>query len=1279
MKGQLGVLSVAALMFFSSITSIGPLRGYQKTDVESVGDLHQYLGLKNASRIVDLFNRLIERLSRMPVIGRFFGSGAQKASPGSRLFLKEGWEIRSSTQVKESGEIISTSGFKPEGWYPTSVPSTVLTALVKNGVYPDPYTGMNNMFIPDASDEYNERYNLAKYSYLPGDRNPWKDPYWFRTEFSLPRVEEHGYISLNFEGINYRADVWLNGHKVADSGSTVGMFRRFVFDVTDYANPGGNNCLAVEIYPLDHPRYPDDPTTISWPWTYHMNIWDEAQKENLDLVNNCLFGWDWAPPVRDRNMGIWQDVYVSITGPVAIRDPHVITDLPLPDTGHANVTVSAELVNTAGSVQKGVLRGMIGDIMFEKDVELGPGRTTEAIFSPEEYPQLIIDEPLLWWPNTYGEQNLYNLSLTFEIDGKISDESLTTFGIREITTEIPDGKSYRLFRVNGERVFCKGGNWVPDMALNTDRKKYYDEVHLAANANLNMIRVWGGGIVLPDDFYDACDRYGILVWQDFQGGNSMWPSDHDLWLKAASDTIKRLRNHPSLALWCGGNEGFMPEDLYYGLREILSELDTTRLYLPSSTDPGAGGLSSVPLYAREEGIMPMGVSSSRIGYMWREPEECFGQVQEIFMNEGPAPMLSSINSLRKFLPELEGEPYPQRVVDDRFGSAFKFDGWEDYVEVPSSPSLTLSGSFTISLWIKPEFLWRNQTALQKGDSYGLFEVRGDGCPYNVIYDPEGNQHRFDYAENRSWFENEWHHIAMVYTGDQVLNYVDGEISASHPYTAGLNASDDPLRLGTNLPYSFFRGMADEVRIYNDALSPGEVRELHDAPTKEIRPGNMVLRFDCEGDGLTAEDLSGYHNDGELKSTGAIPLPLTEDWGYHDFCDGNSKAISVFMKEARERFGDFTTVVDFVSRAQLMDADYRSVFEAWNSGMWDKTSGLLLWMLNPSWPSVTWQFYDWYLRPNAGYYYIKRACEPLHIQLNPGNLSVCVINTGREPREGLTATAEVYDLGMNLMSRNAMKVDVGADCYENIFRIKEPSNVPLYFVRLRLEDGNRAVSDNFYWLSPASDFTGLNVLQPVDLNVSAELEDKNGEFTVHVTIDNPTDSLAFFVNPSIIKGLHGEEVLPTYWSDNYFSILPGENESVTATFLAEDLDGNDIHLMIEGWNVEPREIALKHPAEPVTPKFEYGDFRAPADVDANEPFEVSVTITNTDTSGERITTAPLYLYVDDEPLSSARVGLAPGESREISFTTRLRGTGPHKVAVGDLLPRVVTVAPQRPET
>lgn len=293
------------------------------------------------------------------------------------LYLRE-WKLISSTRVPEDGAAISSEKFNDQEWLKVHVPTTVLRALVKENIYPDPHIGMNNFLIPDVSDAFNAAHDLLKYSHLPEKINPWKDPYWYRTTFKIPEDAKGRQIWLNFDGINYRADVWLNGTQIADSSETAGMFQRFKFNITDYIKTGTINYLTVKIYQTDHPGTPDPGTQF--------NVFGPTRGHSTDIFKDVTLklsgGWDCAPVVRDRNIGIYQNVFLSFTGPVDIRNPYIVTDLPLPDTTSADLTITAELVNISNITQAGLLKGridLINELEFPSYTKVLPGRIFEFI------------------------------------------------------------------------------------------------------------------------------------------------------------------------------------------------------------------------------------------------------------------------------------------------------------------------------------------------------------------------------------------------------------------------------------------------------------------------------------------------------------------------------------------------------------------------------------------------------------------------------------------------------------------------------------------------------------------------------------------------------------------------------------------------------------------------------------------------------------------------------------------------------------------------------------
>ena len=236
------------------------------------------------------------------------------------VVLHKGWQMKEEAICGDHGASFSQPGFSAtQGWYPTTVPATTQGTLIRQGVYPDPYIGLNNMQIPDACQKQNERYGLSKYSHLPGRENPWAKPYWFRSEFNLPADFKGQVVWLHLDGINYRADVWVNGKQVGDHENVAGMFERFRFNVTDVIHRDGANGIAVRVHPLDFCGDPVDEQLGGIVGGYGPNGGDAEILRNV--TQYCSIGWDWIAACRDRNVGIWQHVWLEGTGEVAVRDP----------------------------------------------------------------------------------------------------------------------------------------------------------------------------------------------------------------------------------------------------------------------------------------------------------------------------------------------------------------------------------------------------------------------------------------------------------------------------------------------------------------------------------------------------------------------------------------------------------------------------------------------------------------------------------------------------------------------------------------------------------------------------------------------------------------------------------------------------------------------------------------------------------------------------------------------------------------------------------------------
>jgi len=526
---------------------------------------------------------------------------------GDEMILKENWAIQSSADVEAQGADISTPSYEPVEWYPTTVPTTVLAALVKNGVYPDPYFGTNIESLPGFIGGRNRE--------MP-EESPFIVPWWYRTEFRLPAGYRDKNIWLHLPSINYKANIWLNGHLLADTTTIEGAYRLFDLDMTEYAVPGKTNCLALEIFP---PKGMD--LTITWV--------------------------DWNPTPPDRGMGIWYDVSIHGTGKVAVDHPHVITDLDLPSVDMAHLTVSTELTNADDNPVTGTLKGVIEEIEFSREVTLDPGETTEITFSPGQFPQLNISDPRLWWPHTVGPQNLYDMTLTFETGGKISDVKTQRFGIREITSYINrfDDKRTRVFQINGKDIVIRGGGYVEDMMLRPDNKNIETAIQYAKHMNLNALRMEAPRG--PDYIFDYCDEQGIMLmvgWcccSSWERWRRWTPHTADIAEASWKDEIIRLRNHPSVFNWLYGSDGPPPGQYEQRYIDVLNKYDGTRPYQSSATQDSSDIAGYTGLYM---GPYPK-------VYAYGTPSFWYGKLE---FNTEAAPageQIPPIESLRKMMPE----------------------------------------------------------------------------------------------------------------------------------------------------------------------------------------------------------------------------------------------------------------------------------------------------------------------------------------------------------------------------------------------------------------------------------------------------------------------------------------------------------------------------------------------------------------------------------------------------------------------------------------------------
>jgi len=840
-------------------------------------------------------------------------------SPVKQVKLTD-FELQSSFLISSSGEEISSPQYKSNVyWFPVKVPGTVLTGLVANGVYPDPYQGLNNMFIPDANDEFNKKYNLEQFSHIPNLPNPWSKPYWYRTVFAVPESDNGRHFQMIFKGINYRAAVWVNGKQIADSTQLSGMFAEYSLNVSGLIKPGQENVMAVRIYPLDYPGLPDTEQLTAL-GDFYLNGGPTGDiGKNVTML--CSVGWDWMPPVRDRNMGIWLPVYLRTSGGVTIASPRLVTDLPnLPDTSLAKISLNLTLINHSAAEETGKLTVTMtpenfkgSPVSFTKDVNIGGSKETVIDLNSDNTRELAVTNPSLWWPNGYGQPNLYRIRLQYANSNGISDDTTFLFGIRTVGTKTVDVNDItrRDFYVNGRRIHITGGAWVPDMMLNRDSLRYDYEFRLCRNSNINLVRIWGGGVTPCDEFWDAADRYGLLVWSDFwitgdtQGefkGSPDWPLEGDVFIKNVKSTILRIRNHPSLLVWTGGNEGHARKELYDVMRNSIITLDGTRPFIPSSS-----GFAKLP-----DG--------------W----------DRSWPDNAPTGVYS-------------GGPYTWKDPKDYYNRAIAARDWvfKDETGIPSQP------------------------------------------PYNIM--------------------------------------------------------------------------------------------------PKIIP-NLV--WDSK-----------------------LPFPLNNTWGYHDAATGNGRW-DLYYEDMVNRYGPPVSMEDFCDKMQLMNAmGYQGIFEAAGHKLND-IGGVMLWKLNAAFPSVVWQVYDWYMQPNAGYYFMQNAVEPLHIQMNLINHEVLAINRTYRPAPDLIASMDVYDMDSKLLFHEEKSLSLTATDVRAVSSLSQllADTKGVRFVVLRLKNkSGKVISGNIYWLENSEDFKSMNEMPETEVEVKVLRTGKsNTDNSWTIELENPGSKLAFFV-------------------------------------------------------------------------------------------------------------------------------------------------------------------------
>ncbi len=526
--------------------------------------------------------------------------------------LREGWGLQSGCKTPALGEAISTDGFDDKDWYAVTVPSTVLAAQVAAREFKEPYYSDNLRKIPGTSYPVGENFSNLP---MPAD-SPYHCNWWYRNQFVIPTADKGRTLWLRFGGINYRANVWVNGKRIADSTQVAGAYRTYEFDITANAFAGKANVVAVETFA---------PT-------------------ETDLGINWV---DWNPCPPDKDMGLWGAVELVTSGPVAVRSPLVVTHLADSSGEAADLTAYAELHNASARAVSGDVTASIAGVRVKQVVLLQPGEDKTVVFDPPHYAALHVKHPALWWPYQIGTPHLETATVAFEENGKVSDEQSVRFGIREVTSELTD-KGFRLFRVNGKPILIRGAGWSQDMLLRQDPVHLEQQFRLVEDMHLNAIRLEGK--LETEDFFRLADEQGILVmlgWcccDQWEHWDKWTAENHAVSAASLRSQMLRLRHHASLLVWLNGSDGPPPAEVEKAYLDIETETHWPNPVLSSAsqTPTTVTGKSGVKMTGPYDYVAPS---------YWLTDTNRYGGAHGFNTETSPGPAIPTLSSLKRFIPE----------------------------------------------------------------------------------------------------------------------------------------------------------------------------------------------------------------------------------------------------------------------------------------------------------------------------------------------------------------------------------------------------------------------------------------------------------------------------------------------------------------------------------------------------------------------------------------------------------------------------------------------------
>jgi beta-galactosidase/beta-glucuronidase len=956
------------------------------------------------------------------------------------------WEIKPQADLNDTGNQISMPGFRMADYVKGVVPGVVFTAYVDAGLEKDPNYADNIYKVDEA------RYNR---------------PFWYRTEFELPSTYVKGQrVWLHFDGTNRFADFYFNGRKLSGTATSTkdvsGHMLRTKYDVTDLVNKSGKNAVAVLITDADQKK-------------------ERKSREGFGVASSPTYlagaGWDWMPYVPGRLAGITGNVYLKITGDVIMEDPWVRSDLP--DLNRAEISVSSDLRNASSSPQTVVLSGTIhpGAIQFSKKITVPAGETARLSINKDDVSQLIINSPKLWYPNGYGEPNLYACSLKCELNGKVSDEKGITFGIKKYEykminniAEVP----VMTFFINGQKLFLKGGNWgMSEYLLRCHGREYETKIALHRDMNYNMIRLWTG-CVTDDEFYDYCDKYGIMVWDDFWlyvAYNDV--AQPDAFKANARDKVRRLRNHPSIALWCGANETHPKPDLDGYLREMVAEEDNNdRMYKSCSNQDGLSGSgrwgNQPPKHHFEN-------SGSNLA--WNKPPYPYGSDRGYGLrSEIGTATFPVYESVIRFIPEDQQWPLPtdeQLRKDDNTVWNAHFFGKEASNANPVNYKTAVNRQF--------------------GESANLEEF----CEKAQLLNIEVMKGMYEAWNDKMW--NDATGILIWMSQSAYPSFVwqtyDYYYDASGAYW-GARKACEPLHIQWNSSSNSIKVINSTV---NDLKGVTATAKIYDLTGKEVPVYGKSVRVDVPSANV-AEAFKLNFNPSNLSygrkavaSTAMQDASLATDGGAGSRWESEYSDPQWIYVDLGKREKIETVVLKWeAAYAKKYELQISDDAKKWKT-IYKEDSG------------------------DGGTDVIKKPVEARYVKLQ------CI--------------SRATNFGYSLFE---------FEIYGK--KQQEEDLTPVSFIRLELTDANgNLLSDNFYWRNGTDeqDFTSLSALPEAGVSCSLAdmkiLGDTKGQ--IRLLLKNNSGTIAFANRLRAVNSTTKERILPVFVSDNYITLMPGEERTI----------------------------------------------------------------------------------------------------------------------------------------